>query len=141
MNNVVIKPMITDDLSATYDDFVSYDNSLVTGINSGIKMDLLWTNADLYSNFIAQTLNIDVKNYKFIIVVVAPKKGNLENFLTYVFVTSIKDNRINVNYYSGTDTDSRGFIIEDDYLKIGDASTDGNINNSVLIPYQIYGVR
>lgn len=27
-DNVVIKPMLTDDLSATYDDFVSYDDSL-----------------------------------------------------------------------------------------------------------------
>lgn len=32
-DNLVFKPMITDDLSATYDDFVSYDNSLVTGSN------------------------------------------------------------------------------------------------------------
>lgn len=30
-NNIVFKPMITDDLSATYDDFVSYDDSLVKG--------------------------------------------------------------------------------------------------------------
>lgn len=33
LNNVVVKPMITDDLSTTYDDFVSYDDSLVTGSN------------------------------------------------------------------------------------------------------------
>ena len=30
-NNLVVKPMITEDLNATYDDFVSYDDSLVTG--------------------------------------------------------------------------------------------------------------
>lgn len=41
VNNAIIKPMITNDLSATYDDFVSFDNSLVTGANSGLKMDLL----------------------------------------------------------------------------------------------------
>lgn len=31
IDNVVFKPMITEDLNATYDDFVSYDDSLVTG--------------------------------------------------------------------------------------------------------------
>ena len=30
-NNLVVKPMITEDLNATYDDIVSYDDSLVTG--------------------------------------------------------------------------------------------------------------
>lgn len=30
-NNLVFKPMLTEDLNATYDDFVSYDESLVTG--------------------------------------------------------------------------------------------------------------
>lgn len=30
-SNLLFKPMITNDLSATYDDFVSYDDSLVTG--------------------------------------------------------------------------------------------------------------
>lgn len=37
LNNVIIKPMITDNLSATYDDFVSFDDSLVTGISSGLR--------------------------------------------------------------------------------------------------------
>ena len=30
-DNLVFKPMLTEDLNATYDDFVSYDDSLVTG--------------------------------------------------------------------------------------------------------------
>ena len=31
VSNIVFKPMLTEDLNATYDDFVSYDDSLVTG--------------------------------------------------------------------------------------------------------------
>ena len=40
LNNLVIKPMITDDLSATYSGFVSYDNSLARGSHNHVKADI-----------------------------------------------------------------------------------------------------
>ena len=40
LNNLVIKPMITDDLSATYSGFISYDNSLARGSHTHVKADI-----------------------------------------------------------------------------------------------------
>lgn len=41
INNVVFKPMITNDLSATYDDFIPYDNSLAVNSLVAQKSDVL----------------------------------------------------------------------------------------------------
>lgn len=40
LNNLVIKPMITDDLSATYSGFISYDDSLTRGSHTHTKSDI-----------------------------------------------------------------------------------------------------
>lgn len=40
LNNLVIKPMITDDLSATYSGFISYDDSLARGSHTHVKTDI-----------------------------------------------------------------------------------------------------
>lgn len=41
VNNLLFKPMITDDLSATYDDFVSYEDSFAINRNAAQKLDVL----------------------------------------------------------------------------------------------------
>ena len=40
LDNLVIKPMITDDLSATYSGFISYDDSLARGSHTHVKADI-----------------------------------------------------------------------------------------------------
>lgn len=40
LNNLVIKPMITDDLSATYSGFISYNDSLVRRSHTHVKADI-----------------------------------------------------------------------------------------------------
>ena len=50
LNNVLFKPMITDDLSATYDDFVSYDDSLVKVRDVIDKSSIdAWTSGKTYA--------------------------------------------------------------------------------------------
>ena len=36
--------------------------------NSGLRIDLLWTNASSTSGFVAQTINLDLNNYKCVLV-------------------------------------------------------------------------
>lgn len=50
-NNLVFKPMITTDLNATYDDFVSYDDSFVTGRDVIDKSSIgdAWTAGKTYA--------------------------------------------------------------------------------------------
>lgn len=50
-NNVIYKPMLTDDLSATYDDFVSYDDSFVKGreVISKDSISDAWTSGKTYA--------------------------------------------------------------------------------------------
>ena len=40
LSNLIIKPMITDDLSATYSGFISYDDSLARGSHNHVKADI-----------------------------------------------------------------------------------------------------
>lgn len=150
-NNLVIKPMITDDLSATYDDFVSYDDSLVTGINSGLKMDLLWTNASPKSTFGGQTINLDLSQYKQIKIVfkLATDVNNIEcsNFF------NLSNNYILTPMYQSYGSSSGSFVAfrEIAYIKasginIGNgkkatAFTSYSDDDSLIIPYQIYGVK
>lgn len=141
LDNVVFKPMITNDLSATYDDFVSYDDSLVTGINSGIKLDLLWANEDPYAPFAEQTINIDYSNYKLLIITWCPNAGNVHNLITYLFVVGVLENRVSLSYYYNTSTLSRGIKLNDANIYFGEGSENSASNNDALVPYGIYGVR
>lgn len=51
VNNLVFKPMITTDLTATYNDFVSYDDSLVKGCDVIDKASIgdAWTSGKTYA--------------------------------------------------------------------------------------------
>ena len=141
VNNLVFKPMLTDDLSATYDDFVSFDDSLVTGINSGLKMDLLWTNASPTSDFSPQTLTFGVdleKTYKYICIVCKSKtdsdfremnfiKPDSQKYILHV-VRDVLAWRYEAYCYSNV-------------INIGDGLLGGANNQSVCIPVEIYGVK
>lgn len=140
-DNLLFKPMITDDLSAMYDDFVSYNDSFITGINSGIKLDLLWANEDPHTPFVEQTLALNISDYKLLVIVSLPNSGNINNMLTNLFVVSISENRISLSYYDKSATLSRVFTLNDSSIIISNATLNGSVDNNKLIPYGIYGVR
>lgn len=118
--------------------------------NSGLKMDLLWANASPSSEFVPQTISLDLSNYKFVYI----------NFLRLaplepVYNTS-KLSKINLNnednydmtlMYYGTE---HGYIFR--HFKTTNNGIDfaqgtigtplpSNINNNAMVPYQIYGVK
>ena len=142
-DNLLFKPMITDDLSATYDDFVSYDDSFVKGINSGIKLDLLWANASPYSAFPDQTLSLDLNKYKVIAISVNdygtdPYRRDitqvhfiLKNVSSHIFSTYLHQDIGSIRVASASD-DGISFS--------GATDTSGNVNNATTIPQKIWGI-
>lgn len=151
-NNLVFKPMITDDLSATYDDFVSFDDSLVTGINSGLKMDLLWTNANitLSTRFNAQTLNIDFTSYKLVYIIV--KLNQEDGYKGFLLSKNIMypcdiDINMDASYGGGWYKVRRNITVNETSIDISTVvqkGTGGDVHNgynNYLIPYQIYGIK
>lgn len=143
VNNAVFKPMITNDLSATYDDFVSYNDSFIMGINSGIGLDLLWENADIYSAFPEQTVTLDTTGYKFFIAIFHGWAGQTN----WVVSRLLQHGSNHVEHVR--ESSSRRFITVNDssilfgncarYQKYGDTTT--TIENKNLVPVKIYGVR
>ena len=152
LNNVVIKPMLTTDLDATYDDFVSYEDSLQPGINTGLKMDSLWTNAIPSALFSAQV--IDLSRY-----------ANLYKFFKLQYVTAFSYDGITegaTKELTIPTNDVINVILTCSYWWLGgrrlsfnkgvfsfgngayssNYGTDFNINNnSQCAPYKIYGVK
>lgn len=135
-NNVLYKPMLTDDLDSTYDDFVS--NKF-----KGITMNLLWTNADVYSAFPEQTVTLDTTGYKFFIAIFHGWTGQT----SWVVSRLLQYGSNHVEHVR--ETSSRRFITVNNssilfgncarYTKYGDTTT--TIENKNLVPVKIYGVR
>ena len=119
------------------------DTTLQNKIDGGtLIVNILWNNPDPHNDFDSKIININVNEYKIIMFVMLPLKGNLNNNATYPFVASVKENRMNLNYYSAEKTYSRGFSIKDNgNISFGDATENGITNNGAFIPYQIYGIK
>ena len=146
VDNVVFKPMITDDLSATYDDFVSYDDSFVKGINSGIKLDLLWTNASPTSSFSTQDLSIDSTKYRAILIEVCEYGGvpaRADNKFSNIVFKAVGGSVATYYYLDGTYILSfvRTIYVLDDRIYISDSSDNHGINNVGAIPQRIWGIK
>lgn len=78
--NLTFKPMLTDNLDATMDDYIPFDESLVIGGNIGMRTDLLWINNSLDSAFTPQKIIIErINDYKFFLI----QALSLNNFPTY----------------------------------------------------------
>ena len=107
----------------------------------GINMDLLWTNADPYSQFVEQTLALDISNYKLLVIALLPNKGNINNMITNLLIAGINRNRISLSYYNKDTTLSRGFEFNDSSIIISGATINGSSDDNRFIPYQIYGVK
>lgn len=141
VNNLVFKPMITENLSATYEDFIEYGHYSQFG-------ELLWSNASNTSAFTQQTINVNTEDYSKLLFVFKEDKDNLHCISTvalkgiqtiiqgckyqgsnmYPYMRLVTFPSINqIKYSYGYKSTSTNFAI----------TTDDNI----LIPYQIYGIR
>lgn len=140
VGNVLIKPMITNDLSATYDDFVPYDDSFVTGINSGIKLDLLWTNSSPESAFAGQTVSLDLRKYKMVYVVTRRIVSN-NNFHGSKILKKGESGQI-FSYLNGYGLVDREITdVSDTGVTFGVGVKEGTTDNEYGIPIYIYGIK
>lgn len=134
----ILKPMITDDLSATYDDFVSGFDCLTPDL----KMDLLWENASPTSAFPSQTISLDLSNYKNIVVL------SYENFSTEARRNQFHTDVVVKNtssYLSCPNNEAAANTIRWRMCTASDTSitfgVDDTQNANYCIPFKIWGVR
>ena len=142
LENYVLKPMLTTDLSATYDDFEPYVKSLRQLTNN---MDLLWTNASPTSEFVPQTISVNYSAYKQIMIAF-----NISTTIAYIatVLLSITDIQGIVTIYNGgigyitarRFTLANGIITFENGIKMSNFGADMNDNN-LVIPVKIYGIR
>ena len=145
LENYVLKPMLTTDLSATYDDFEPYVKSLRQLTNN---MDLLWTNASPTSEFGPQTINLDLSQYKCVLIDIILAVGGWRLY---------DDKRNTIYLVKGFDGDV-GYASYYDYYTYKKITVNSNsivmaqgyyfdnnqtpvIDNRVIIPYKIYGIK
>lgn len=141
VNNLVFKPMITTDLSATYDNFEPYVKSLKQLTDN---MDLLWTNASPTSNFGAQTVSLDLSNYKFVYIAINDRASQPNNIDNALLMNVVGQRTKILDYYASSTTYSRIITVQKNGIKFEDEhsnSYDGPIENQNLIPTYIYGIK
>ena len=132
--------MITNDLSATYDDFVSYNDSFIMGINSGINLDLLWTNASPTSEFVDQTVSLDLSKYSMVYVV-SKRTINNNNFHGSKILKKGESGQI-FSYANGHGLIDREIAtVSDTGVTFGVGIVNENTNNEYGIPLYIYGIK
>ena len=105
------------------------------------KIKLLWENASKTSAFPAQTLNLNLQNYDAYIIIarhatgVAGSVSGINKTGYSIRLTSIGSGSAESDENIRTATYSSGSI------SFGDAKHNGAVNNGVIIPIFIYGVR
>lgn len=110
--------------------------------NSGLKMDLLWTNASPKSAFAGQDVSIDLSNYEFFYIIFHVSTDVNE------YVSKLYIKNISLQFcmamnpqprYRHTSITSSSISFHNSFLVKG--ITTESIDNSQMIPYKIYGVR
>lgn len=115
-------------------------------ISSGLKKNLLWSNANTSAPFNDQLLYIDTSEYSTLIIVM--RQDTAHDFFYNFYVTTYHGIRNVLSSTSYTDFKiiSRDVSVYSDNLNFSTgykASTYGTYieTNDVLIPYKIYGVK
>lgn len=119
---------------------------VASGVNTvkvGLDMDLLWTNSAPTSSFSAQTVSVDLTDYKIAIIVSKVTKTGAFYTTNYIVVGSTNTIVFPMDYIyfrdatvSTTGVTFGGGKRSNTY----GASTPTSDDNDI-IPYQIYGVR
>lgn len=145
-NNLVFKPMLTTDLNATYDDFVSGFDSLTPDI----KMDLLWENANPTSAFAPQTISLDFSNYNLLLIetiafISRPNstfnsliiKNNQQKIIA---IDQSSDANVYISYRYATFNDTSITFGANGWFSSNDNHGDYDQGHDQNVPYRIYGI-
>lgn len=115
---------------------------IFNSIDSFIKVDLLWTNANPNGTFIKQTINLDLNNYQAIFIEVNYKTSSVNLITGFLFRKGSKGLVLMCDYddeigYRFIELKESGILIGVGVVGINTSA----INNDYIIPVRIYGVR
>lgn len=123
---------------------VQFGSGNASGKAVGLRMDLLWENDDLDSNFGAQTVQVDLSAYSHYLVVPIFSKGN-QNVSPCVLNVAEDGVVVGLVVGSGTNNNvgSRTCYYDSSVpgIVFSGANYGGGANNGYCIPKQIYGVK
>lgn len=123
---------------------VQFGSGNASGKAVGLRMDLLWENDDLDSNFGAQTVQVDLSAYSHYLVVPIFSKGN-QNVSPCVLNVAEDGVVVGLVVGSGTNNNvgSRTCYYDSSVpgIVFSGANYGGGANNAYCIPKQIYGVK
>lgn len=107
------------------------------------NMVLLWTNPNPTSSFTPQTVQVDLTNYRFVLISYENKAGSDPRLIHFVhekgaksIVSSIYSYKIinrTIDVITDSGVDFAGGGISDTYATI-------TADNSYFVPYQIFGI-
>ncbi len=125
------------------------DERLPEYLKNNIGTDLLWANASPTSNFAAQSISVDLTNYKKFAIVFAGIVASASSFKTIRFTEEYivsNDDFIaatTINLGSGVVAYwHRKFSLSNkNNLTFADGADSGNTNNAILVPLYVYGIK
>lgn len=107
-----------------------------------LRMELLWENASPASEFVAQTVQLDLSKYQFVEIYFYYHVNIQRTFHAVIEVgkNAIMSASMARNYYKfiTVTVDGVKFEASKEYGSYGGESYD---NNSIFVPYKIYGVK
>lgn len=120
---------------------MQYGNGSGGQRNTGITMNLLWTNDSPTSNFAAQTVSLDLSGYSAIVVAFATSTTSG----LYAFSNiALKDgNPWFLSFLGGASTYryGRSATVTNTGVEFSNGYRDGSASSAQAIPLYIYGIR
>ena len=109
-------------------------------VNGGMKMDLLWTNPSPTSDFAAQTVSLDLSDYKLVLImwVTSTSSALCRSIISPIAGDEIQDFYLAKN---GTDRYSRQITATSSGISFSPGWLGYADDNSKMIPYMIYGIK
>lgn len=106
----------------------------------GVSITQIWENASPTSSFAAQTISIDLDDYDFVFITSASSSGATK----YSIYWGAVGGAILMNYVYYTSqliSQNRALTVNPDSIDVANCTSNAAINNSVLVPIEIYGAK
>lgn len=117
-----------------------------------ISRTLIWENQNPSITFVGRNINLPLSDYDGVEIICCSDNNNLSDYVFSGFIPIIKLNKVGVNI---TQVHSHGVLYcrgvniykSENYVNLGTATkgnisgTDGGVDNNVLIPVYIYGIK
>lgn len=109
----------------------------------GMKMNLLWTNPSPTASFAAQTINLDLSSYDFVMVCFRTFQLSTDADLGTLNAFGFKEEK-NIAQIGGSASGNVGrrfFTPSDTGIEFSDCRYNNATNNNYTLPTKIYGIK